>query len=371
MNSTYQTSPNALQPQFLRVGRSGVIAKVTTPAPLEVWRDLYQHDPESLPTQSPAWLECLYAQGGYRNASRLYEFSDGQQLLIPMVKRKGLPEHLAVQASLPHAWENGGVLARREPSPEELRALFAELSKSHFLSLSLHPNPRRADLWRQAQPAEVTVIPRRAHVLDLEGGFDRVWTERFASKTRNKVRKAEKLGVVIECDSSGKLISVFHDLLRRSVDRWAAQQREPRWLARQRAAQRDPLSKFEHIARVLATACRVRVAWHERQAVAAALVLTGTNNAYYIRGVMDKALAAPVNANDLLQSLAIQDACEAGCRYYHMGESGWSENLSHFKERFGARAYDYAEYRMERFPISQLDHGLRSVVKRVIGFKDT
>ena len=367
--SPHPFSPTSTQP----AKRSAVITNVTSPAPLEVWRELHQRDPESVLTQAPEWLACLYAQGGYTDASRLYEFENGQQLLMPAVKRKGLPRTLAVQAALPHAWGSGGVLARHEPSVEELRALFAELAKEPFLSLSISPNPRRNSLWREAQPAEstrFTAIPRRAHVLDLTGGFDTVWKERFLSKTRNKVRKAQKLGVEIECDSSGKLIPIFYDLLRRSVDRWAQQQNEPKWLSQQRTTWRDPLSKFEHMARILGDACRVRVAWHEGKPVAATIVLLGANNADYTRGAMDKELAGPLNANDLLQSVAIQEACEVGCRTYHLGESAWSQNLSNFKERFGAEAYEYNEYRLERLPLSKVDQTLRGVVKRAIGFED-
>ncbi len=88
-------------------------------------------------------------------------------------------------------------------------------------------------------------------------------------------------------------------------------------------------------------------------------------------GAMDKERAAPVHANDLIQKLAIEDACLAGCRYYHMGESGTSVGMSEFKERLGAQAYTYETYRLERFPVSKLDRALRSVVKRAIGFKES
>ncbi len=360
---------NPFRPYAPSSGEVATLTDVVTPAPRALWQELYERDPESLLTQTPDWLECLLAGGGYEDASRLYEFADGQQLLMPIVKRKGLPGPLAVQASWPYAWGIGDVLARREPRPEELRAVFADLAKRSFLSLNLSPNPLRRDLWRDALPEGVTAVPRREHVLDLAGGFDKVWRERFLSKTRNKVRKAQKLGVVVECGSS-KLIPVFYDLLRRSVDRWALQQNEPRWLSHLRTSSRDPERKFDDMARVLGDACRVRVAWFEGQPVAATIVLLGKNNADYIRGAMDKELAGPVNANDLLQSVAIQEACEAGCRYYHMGESAWSENLSNFKERFGARAYEHHEYRLERLPLTKADRALREGVKRAIGFKD-
>lgn len=343
--------------------------QVTSPAPREVWRELLQQDPEVLPLQSPEWIDCICTLAGYEDASRLYEFSDGQQLLMPAVKRKGFPKLVSVQASLPDTWGWGGIIARRDLSSEDLADVFKDLSKSPFLTMSICPNPRRGELWRAALPAGIMAIPRRAHVIDLEGGFDRVWKVRFASKTRNKMRKAEKSNLRVECDTMGRLVPVFYELFRRSVDRWAEQQHEPRWLAHRRADMHDPIAKIRHISQAMGEACRIYVAWHEGLPVAAAVVLLGSN-ADYTMGAMDKERAAPVCANDLIQKLAIEDACRAGCRYYHMGESGASVGMSEFKERLGAQVYPYDAYRLERFPVSKLDKGLRNVIKRVIGFKD-
>ena len=86
---------------------------------------------------------------------------------------------------------------------------------------------------------------------------------------------------------------------------------------------------------------------------------------------MDKVLASKTYANALLQKLAIEHAAQKGCRFYQMGESGWSVPLSRYKEEFGARPYEFNEYIFERLPISQLDQGARTVVKRVLGFKDS
>lgn len=343
--------------------------QVMSPAPREVWRELLQNDPEALPSQSPEWLDCLCAFGGYEDASRLYKFSDGQQLLMPVVKRKRLPDFMSLQASFPYAWSVGGVISKRPLHVDHLSAVFGDLASQPFLSMSIVPNPRQGELWRVAQPKGCISIPRRAHVLDLEGGFDHVWKERFVSKTRNKVRKAERSGLVVECDTTGRLVPVFHRLFRRSVDRWAEQQHEPRWLAHWRAEQRDPLRKLEHIAQHMGKVCNVWVAWQGNRPAAACLVMYGSN-ADYMMGAMDKELAAPTNANDLLQKHAIEMACRLGCRYYHMGESGDSVGISGFKERLGAHSYPYTEYKLERLPLRRIDSGLRGVVKRAIGFKD-
>ncbi len=342
---------------------------VTSPAPREVWQDLLKSDAEALPYQTPAWLDCICAMGGYEDASRLYEFSGSRQLVLPMVRRKGLPAALTTEASLPHSWGIGGLVARGTIHAEEVAAVFADLAGRSVPRTSIRPNPRAGETWAAAAPPGIVKVPRLAHVLDLEGGFERVWTKRFRSTARRNVRKAERAGLVVECDTSGKLVPVFYDLLRRSFDRWARQQHEPRPLARWRGRRRDPLRKFQVIARMLGEACRIWVAWLDGQAAAAIIVLQDAN-ASYIRGAMDKELAGPTRANYVLHRLAIEDACRAGCRYYHMGESGESASLAYFKSRFGATAYPYAEYRLERLPITSVDDRLRGLVKRLIGFKD-
>jgi lipid II:glycine glycyltransferase (peptidoglycan interpeptide bridge formation enzyme) len=196
-----------------------------------------------------------------------------------------------------------------------------------------------------------------------------VWADRFKGNARTAVRKAERSGLTVERDSSGKLVAVVYELFKRSLDRWAHQQHEPRVLARWRGRHRDSMRKFELIAQMPGEACRIWVARLDGQPAAAAVVLQG-GNASYVRGMMDKELAGPTRANYLLQQLAIEDACNAGCRYYHMGESGSHAGLHNFKTRFGAQPHSYAEFHIERLPITELDRHARGVVKRVIGFRD-
>ncbi len=93
-------------------------------------------------------------------------------------------------------------------------------------------------------------------------------------------------------------------------------------------------------------------------------------NASYTRGAMDKTAASAWRANELLHWLAIQEACERGCRWYHLGETGPSQSLARFKEKLGAVSVPYAEFRLERLPLTRSDQAMRGVVKRMIGFRD-
>lgn len=342
---------------------------VTSPAPREVWKAIFDTDPEAVPYQHPDWFASICESGNYEDVSRLYETHDGRQFVLPLVRRRSLPARLSVAASPPSAWGMGGLVGSHNVRYEEMQAVFDDLIHLPYLRVSIRPNPRLAALWAAAVPKGVLSISRRAHVLDLEGGFERVWEERFEKKTRTAVRKAERLGVVVESDTSGRLLPVFYELLQRSFDRWSRQQNEPRFLTHLRGQWRDPYEKFELISRHMGSACRVWVAWVDGKPAAASLVLQH-GNVNDSRGAMDKEVASTSRCNELLQKYSIEEACRAGCRYYHLGESGNSTSLAHYKERFGAVPYDYAEYVIERLPITSMDKTARTIVKKLIGFKD-
>ncbi len=343
--------------------------QVICPAPRNVWNDLLKKDSMALVSQTPAWIDAICATGGYQDASRLYQMPDGRQLILPMVRHKVLQVGLTTEASFPNGWGMGGLVAEENIRVEDVEQIFADLAAQTTLKIEIRPNPLTGHLWAEVAPKKAIKIPRAAHVLDLAGGFDNVWEKQFAGKVRTAVRKAEKSQLEAECDTTGKLVPVFYDLWQRSIARWAQQQHEPLWLSRWRNQHRDPISKFQRMAEYLGSAFQIWVARLDGQPVAAIMVLQGTN-AHYTRGAMDKELATPVRANDLLHKLAIEDACRAGCRYYHMGETGSSDTLAQFKKGFGAEMYHYAEYRLERFPVTRIDHLLRSFVKRIIGFKE-
>ncbi len=342
---------------------------VTSPAPRAVWSDIVAADPDGLAFQTPEWIDALCAGGAYRDASRMYEFADGQTAVLPMVCSIGLPAALSYQASMPASWGMGGLAVRGKLETKHVTAVLADLVRSPALRTSIRINPLHQKTWEAACPPQVWVKPMLAHVLDLSGGFERVWKERFTGETRTAVRKAERAGLVVELDTSGRLIPAFYQLFELSVARWAGMQNEPLALARWRAHRRDPVQKFQAIARAIGTAFRLWMAWKDGQPAAAILVLLG-KNASYTRGAMDVDLAGPARANQLLHRLAIEDACQAGCRYYHMGETGESSSLAQFKSRFGAAAVPYGEYWIEKLPISRVERGLRGAVKMAIGFKD-
>jgi hypothetical protein len=345
------------------------ITRVISPAPWAIWQTVWQQDCEAVPYQSPAWFDALCASSEYADASRLYEMTDGRQIIVPLVRRRKRPPLLNTAASLPNSWGMGRLVAATPPQRADIAAILHDLAHLPYARVSIRPNPRLGAVWAAACPPSLLAVPRLAHVLDLEGGFDKVWRERFSSGTRKAVRRAERAGLDIEYDTTGRLVPVFYQLLTSAFERWARQQNEPSALAHWRGRQRDSLGKFRTIAAKLGAACQIWMAWHQGEPAAAMLVLCH-HNVNDARGAMNEELANATGANNLLQKLAIEEACRHGCRYYHMGESGTSAGLAYCKSRFGAVGLPYAEYHLERVPITTIDRQMRGVLKRLIRFRD-
>lgn len=328
---------------------------VTSPAPREVWRDLATSDPTATVFQSPEWLTCVCDVGGYVDASRLYQTSTGRSLVLPVVRSRRLPGRLAWEASLPPFWGAAGLVSGDGPvRVEDVAEVLADLASTAGLFLSVRPHFTQGHSWEAARPPRFAAVSHLVHVVDLDGGFDRVWAERFDRSARGGRRKAERSGLNVEVDTSGRLVPVFYELYLGWHERKARDAGTSPALARRLARHREPMDKFAVVAERLQEACRVWVASHEGIPVAAAIVLVDGFQSYYWRGFSERDAAARTRANDLLQSRIIEDACEAGCRYYNMGESGGVASLMDFKKKFGARPTATPELRYERVPFSRM-----------------
>jgi Acetyltransferase (GNAT) domain len=349
---------------------AGTSYRVTSPAPESAWDDIMQLDPEALPYQSPGWTAAICAAHGFRDVSRYYEFEDGRRVVIPLVAKGAMGPIGLSTASLPDGCGMGGAISSAPVTALHLRTILLDLSRLSFVSMRIRPNPRQGDIWSQAAiQLGLTLQPRRAHVIDLTGGFEKVQQKLFSRDTRRQIRKAEQLGAVTRSSSGGELVPVLYGLLEKSVERWASHQREPLWLAKMRFHRRDPISKFYRIAETMGSACRIYAVWVKDTPVAAALTLFA-GNANDARGALDRDAIGTSNANDLIQAQSIEYACQNGCRFFHMGESGSSEQLARFKERFGAEPYSYNEIQIDPFHAIRMENALKRTVKRVIGFRE-
>ncbi|WP_435141542.1 GNAT family N-acetyltransferase [Pseudopelagicola sp. nBUS_19] len=334
------------------------------------WDRIYARDASASPSQSRRWADIITDSSRVKDCSRLYKFADGNEVVLPLFVNTTFPRILSVYRSPPPAWGFGGLISTAPLNSEHIRLVLEDCTKLPCAAVQIRPNPLQADAWfRAATGTAWEPLARNAHIIDLRGGFDDVWMHQFPGRTRTKIRKSRKSEVTVESGGCARLVEEFDILFRTSITRWAKKQNEVKWLAAFRGRLRDPEKKFKKMAHDAGGLLRVYIARIEEKPVAGIIVLLD-GNGHYTRGAMDADLIGHSNANYLLQSVAIEDACALNCQHYNMGETGSSVALAKFKTRFGAVAVPYAEYRFERVPILSAEQKLRAVVKKLIGFQD-
>ncbi len=339
---------------------------IAQPATLSDWTAVWDADPEALITQHPDWVAAMVATGRCLDATRLYRFPAGR-LVLPLLRPAIVPRQLASWRGYTPGWGRGGYLADFEPTAAELHSVIADLSR-HAIQARVRPNPVQNDLWQAAAPAKVASRRSTSHVLDLSPGAEALW-DGFKGRTRRDVRRSEREGVTVEMRPGRTGLDAYFQLREQAVRRWAERQNEPLRLAQLRTRRRDPVRKFEAMAYHLGDRLQVFVGLLDGEPVVARMLLVGTN-AQVIRGVMDADKAGPVLATDLVEWRAIEACCAAGCRRYHLGDSGENASLAAFKEKFGAVPVPFDELILERLPFSRADALARRAAKALLRFKD-
>jgi CelD/BcsL family acetyltransferase involved in cellulose biosynthesis len=334
------------------------------------WEDLVAHDESIALSKTPEWTDCICSSSGFADATLLFRGEDGRQLILPRLRKTGIPPFLARFESPPPGWglgaDAGGFLSEGGPvSAAQTQALIQEIRRRPGLRTRVMVGEDDAAVWASVTPDSVYSTARTAQVLDLRGGFSTVWSERFTSKVRSNARKAERRGVVVESDSTGRLIPVFDELYRSSVDRWAQQRGHPLSLMRWRAQRIEPQSKFETVARMMGERCTVWIAWRGGEPLAGIFVLTRGPRATYWRGAMDKERARGTGANELLHRYAIEAACADGRQSYDFGLYQ-TEELKRFKSTFGAREVPVHAYYFERLPTAAVEARCYNAAKQTV-----
>ncbi len=336
-----------------------VVVRDATPAD---WSRAIAADPLALPEQSPEWLRAMEGTGGFRDVSRAYLRPDSEPVVVPLVRSR-----TGTVWSPPPAWGVGGTVG---PDVDDalVRAVVADLRAVRATRVAVRIDARHEARWQQATTDDDIAIARRSHIVDLCDTAD----EHLASlsgSARRQVRLGWRSGAEVEVDREGRLLEEHYGLFLQSVERWAAKQHEPARLARFRAARRDPLSKLRTMSDALGERFMIVMARVDGAPASSAIVLLGPTSRY-TRGAMDIELAGPARASFAVQWRAIEEILAFGSRRYHMGESGESDGIAGFKEKFGARPVDHHEYRFERLPLTSSVDLAKRAVKRTIGFRD-
>jgi predicted N-acyltransferase len=150
---------------------------------------------------------------------------------------------------------------------------------------------------------------------------DAVW-QGFEGRCRTAIRKAQRSGVLIRRESDASFVTTYW---RMAEDVYA----------RQRMVPPIPRSFYEDLWTTYAGtgALQILSAFHDGQAVASAIFLSGEGYLYYQDGV-SYGVSNPLGANNLIQWTIIRWALQHGVQIYDMVGAGLP-GIARFKRSFG------------------------------------
>ena len=158
---------------------------------------------------------------------------------------------------------------------------------------------------------------------------EEIRSQLLSNSIRKAVDRAVRNGLKVTWNTTGSSLSVFQELYDRSVERWARRQHEPLSLSRWRMGRATRAPTLAATARCMAGLWRMGVVEIGGQPAAAAIVfIEPGGNANGFRMAMDADLVGRSGAGYLVQVAALEEASRAGCRFFHLGESGQAEGLS-------------------------------------------
>ncbi|MGV9715879.1 GNAT family N-acetyltransferase [Rhodococcus sp. BUPNP1] len=365
--SIIETELRSVSPRRTTAPGSVHTIRVTIPAPRDQWREIVGADPSAGPSHLPEWLDCACDAEGWTDASRLYDLSNGRRIVVPMVRRSPVPgvsSRFDTYASMPRGWSVGGILAAGGATSADLSAVLPDLAVIPGIRVLVRPDFSTARLWSETWSRSRSRIPQRCdvvvpatYILDLTGGFETVWTQRFSSKARsgirNAQRKSEAAGLVIRSGNSPRLVSDFYKVYLRWLARRAVERQTPRLLAEWMGRRREPLRRFETVARVFGDRSRIWVAYLGDVPVATAYAVYHGTVGMGWRAFSDRELTGSLRTHEQLQVHAIEYACRIGCLSFDMGQAGGIAGLEHVKGRFGGTAHNVPEFTWETLPFSK------------------
>ncbi len=185
------------------------------------------------------------------------------------------------------------------------------------------------------------------HIVDLRGGFDVVWSERFDKPRRRRVRRAEESGVEVRRAQGEEDVRRFVDVYRQRLDAWKTGGGHPEQLF------------LELVRRGGGKRTALFVATHEGG------IIGGHLNLYHRKSViawygMASARGDELNAGTLLYARCIRDACQEGYADYNLGASLGKRSLIDYKKSLGGVEYRYRIVRHRRF-VGRLIGALRGM----------
>lgn len=302
--------------------------QVVTTEVEKLWTVISQHAQGATFFHTPAWSEILEITfDSWQNATIAVEFSDGNLVVLPQMRRK-LPNPFNgyTESMLPGVY--GGPLFFQTPNEEHWKVVWNIVSG--LSDTIVYGNPY---LQYVGEPSAIR-RSKFTQVLDLTPGFDEIWRG-FRKGHRADVKAARREGVEVTPATSLQEVNDYYKTYQDALERWGKGARGfyPRELFY------NLFHRPEY-----GEATKLWAAHLSGEVIGGAWVLYHNNHAVYWHAVVHSEYMFYHPAH-LLVATAIEDACDRGFHWFDFNPSGGLKGVVHFKKGFGAQRLEFSAYR--------------------------
>jgi len=236
--------------------------------------------------------------------------------------------------SMPFGTYGGPVALEGRDVYDVLLAKFAELGKQFWVYETVFIDYLNRDPGSLFETGGLLT-----HLIDLEGGFDRIWSESFEKSKRKQTKRAERKGVrVIESTSLGEA-SRFYEIYASRVRAYAGKIHYPQKL-------------FLELVKNSGPGVKLFLSYHENRLLGGQLCFYYKDMviAWYGSTTME---SRDLQASTSLYAHCIRHACEHGYKWFNLGGSIGKGSLVDYKMSFGGVPHQY-NLSVRRSPVGKI-----------------
>ncbi len=297
--------------------------RITSENTADLWNKALAQGESYSMFQTQRWSEILESViPGAKPYHRQLRFSDGKEAVLPLI---ALPKKFGVYKLESLPWGTYGGLIGEEPfTIDHLNAAASSLLSLRYPVCNITLSP---DSCKGIANNNKNMREAHTHLLDLEQGFDHIWSNQVKPRERAKIRNSQKKGVVISWANDCSAVDAMKQLYESAVMRWEG-------------VETIPLNLFDALLDMAPEEGRIWLARYEDKTIAADVVLYGKGEAQYFAGARDPEYSN-INAPVFLISEIIKDACLCGYKNFNFGASSGLEGVQRFKESLGGKETTY------------------------------
>jgi hypothetical protein len=253
------------------------------------------------------------------------EFPDGNEMVMPLMKRRALIPTQHYYESMPPG-VYGGPIFSKAPSESQFQETLDALHR--FPSIVVQGNPFVEVPYAAAHRREM-----HTHMLDLRRS-NRI-EKSFRKGHLANISVARRKGVQVTIASTSAEVDAYFAVYQNSLARWG-----------ENASGFYPQRLFQNLFALpeYRGAVKLWLASYDNNIVAGAWIFYHRHHAVYWHGAMhaDYTQCHPVH---LMLAEAIKAAREEGFHWFDFNPSGGLEGVEHFKRGFGAAPIRFLSYR--------------------------